>query len=249
MRYLQSYRFIFASPNWTMNVVWATLAALSTQVIPVVGQFVLIGYLFEVIDHFHYYHHRADAEGEANHYPDFNANRIMDYLMRGVWPGLASIVVMLPVALLAGALWFVGVIGTVLLSEKGGGGAAAGLIILLVVLFLIAIIFVGNVVAIPFYLRAGLSRDFVTAFSLSFARDFLSRVGWESVLAQLFMLITSTACMLLGMLACFVGIYPAMAIVFMASHYIDYELYELYLERGGTPVEIKQPMPPAGELA
>jgi hypothetical protein len=234
MRYMQSYRFIFASPNWMTNVLLGALAVLSTQVIPVVGQLILIGYLFEVIDHFHYHHNRKDPE--TDHYPDLNLNRMMDYLVRGAWPMLAQIVCMLPVVFVAMVVLFMGFIVAGIVGEQFGGAFALIIFVLMFFVY-ISILFAANVFVIPIYLRAGIARDFGSAFSLTFVKDFLSRVGKEAFLTQLFLLSTNLVLFFVGMLACFIGVFPALAIAFMAAHYLDYELYELYLERGGTPIE------------
>ena len=50
---------------------------------------------------------------------------------------------------------------------------------------------------------------------------------------------TSVLLMPVGILTCFVGMYPAAALISFAHHHLDLQLYELYLERGGSPVEAK----------
>src|SRR5690348_1752019 len=112
MRYWQSYRFVFNHPNWSSNLLLASVCLL----IPVVGQIVLIGYLFEVIDVL-LRRQPATSSGTVDEtgeealdaqvmdalpadddlivspYPEFNFSRFSEYLMRGVWPFLVQFIV------------------------------------------------------------------------------------------------------------------------------------------------------------
>jgi hypothetical protein len=109
------------------------------------------------------------------------------------------------------------------------------------------VLLVMAIVSKPLYLRAGLSRDFAGAFSMAFFRDFFSRVGKEVFLSVLFLVGTGTVLTIVGLLACYVGIFPAVALLMFAQHHIDFQLYDLYLKRGGTPVESKPLLEPYRE--
>jgi hypothetical protein len=41
---------------------------------------------------------------------------------------------------------------------------------------------------------------------------------------------------LLGYLACFIGVYPAVVILGMAQQHLVAQLYRLYLDEGGQPI-------------
>jgi hypothetical protein len=170
-------------------------------------------------------------------YPDFTFERFTEYLARGVWPFLVSLVVNLPVGLCLGLVMYIGMIALFLAGQHSGVAVALGMCAL--VFLYVFVLAVMAIVSKPFYLRAGLSRDFASAFSMTFFRDFLSRVGKEVVLATLFLAGTGTILMIAGVLACYIGLFPAVALLMFAQHHIDYQLYALYLERGGTPVEPK----------
>ncbi len=58
---------------------------------------------------------------------------------------------------------------------------------------------------------------------------------------QLFLIFSSMVVTSVGMLFCFVGIYPATALVEFAQTHLLYQLYEEYLRRGGQEI----PLPPA----
>jgi hypothetical protein len=116
---------------------------------------------------------------------------------------------------------------------------AIGLIIAGVFAFTL-LSFLWHFVTMPIILRAGLSQDFGKAFSLEFVRDFLGRVWQELLLSLLFFLITAPFVMLAGFLLLCIGIYPAAVVMQFAQFHIQYQLYELYLQRGGTPIPLKE---------
>jgi hypothetical protein len=258
--YLLAYRFVFQSRNWVMNLLWGSLCFL----VPIVGPMVFVGYLFELIEWLHRRREEeklpwveptgitAAPEGSTqaepgtsagafeyaapDQYPDFNVNRIQDYLMRGVWPVLVQLLVGLPFGMVLGLLPMAGflLIGLAVANDAGA------LVIVAIVLALLAV-WVGalvllSVVQVPLYLRAGLRRDFGSAFSMAFLKGFLKRVWLPLLLSQLFLHATGIVLTLAGMVVLFVGVYPAAALLMMAMHHIDFQLYELYLQRGGEPI-------------
>jgi hypothetical protein len=234
MKYIYSYRFLFESPNWLMNL----LAGVVCHLVPVVGPMVLAGYAFEIIESLH---RRKGAP-----YPDFDFNQLMKYLMRGLWPILVQLVVMLPFFLVIMVLGCCLSMGSSL-TQRGNGPSA--LFAVLTVFFYLAIMVLAVVISfilVPFSLRAGLMQDFRPAFSLDFAKDFFTRVWLETLLVQLFLFWSSIALMCVGILAFCVGIYPAFALIGFAHYHLLHQLYELYLERGGTAIPLKlEPVAPA----
>ena len=96
-----------------------------------------------------------------------------------------------------------------------------------------------SLVSIPLTLRAGLQQDFAAAFSLDYVKQFVGLMWREMILTSVFLIGTSVLLQFAGMLLCIVGIYPAMAIWMFASVHLHYQLYELYLQRGGTPIPLK----------
>src|SRR5262245_58216877 len=87
VQYMRAYQFIRDSKNWFMNVLMGVVCNL----IPVIGGIVFTGYLFEVIDSLH-------EDPDHRDYPDFDFNRFMAYIMRGVWPFLAALAINLVLA-------------------------------------------------------------------------------------------------------------------------------------------------------
>jgi hypothetical protein len=262
MDYLGSYRFVFRSRNWAMNLLFAVLCSL----IPAIGPIVLMGYFFEVIEYLIRRRQRGkafdyppeaiseplldalpvDSAPDSESYPDFTFDRFSEYLSRGIWPFLLQLIVGLVLGAASAFLW---IVGMVTVGVASGGKSGVLPLIFFVVFFVcyIVLAIVLGALKVPLYLRAGLSGDFASAFSMDFYRDFLKRIGKEVVLAQLFLTVSSLLVFGVGALVCCVGIYPAIALVLFARHHLDYQLYELYLERDGTPIERKQTradMPP-----
>jgi hypothetical protein len=251
MQLMAAYRFIFWNPKWPTIILIGCLSML----VPVVGIIVFIGYLFEVIE---FYHRQSEEEKiptvqpadgafqlrrtaapedvRQRAYPDFNFSRLSDYLMRGLWPALLNLVASLPITFAIIALFFVCIFLVQIAVVNKAGGLVIGLIIGVTIFAYFAVILTWSIVHVPMYLRAGLARDFASAFSFGFLKDFMGRVGKELVVAQLFLFVGGLILTMIGMLACWVGLYPATIIAFMASHYMDYQLYELYLERGGKAI-------------
>lgn len=231
MRYVDSYRFPFQSTNWMTNVLCGSVCFL----IPAIGPLIFMGYLLELVEWLHAKKPTSTA-AEAG-YPDFNVNRFGDYLKRGIWPFLVQIILSLPVSLFLAITWMI-LMG---IAAAIGSSIVTALIFLLMMTLYFATIVAMNVVQVPLFLRAGLSQDFKTGFSMPFVKDFLGRVGRETVKSQAFLIGTGMALMLVGMAAFCVGMYPAMALFLFAMNHQAFQLYELYLERGGEPIPVPPP--------
>ena len=88
-----------------------------------------------------------------------------------------------------------------------------------------------------------LTQEFAPAFNFTFVRDFIRRVWLEQLLVLLFSAVTGLPLMLLGMLCCYIGMFPAITILIFANWYLIFQLYWLYLERGGMEIPVKlQPL-------
>jgi hypothetical protein len=230
MQYLRSYLFIFDSPKWALNLLLGSLCLL----IPAIGGLLVQGYCFEVIEALH--RRRRDTD-----YPEFTFEKFVPYLVRGLWPFLVSLVIMVPL----GFLFFITFIGIGVASGAmaGGGrgpaGDAAGVMVLLLYLGFFAFLVLVSFVTMPLMLRAGLIQDFAPAFSLAFAQDFLGKMWVEMLLATLFLWVTSPLVLFAGLLVLCVGYIPAAMMILLAQHHLWYQLYELYLRRGGQPIPLK----------
>lgn len=227
MRYLRAYQFIFDSPNWLSNV----LLGLLCQMIPAIGPIVGLGYQYEMVEELHL--------SQGSRYPDFTFNRFVVYLTRGIWPFIVQMIVTMPLVFVLLFFWF-GCIGLLAATADGqGGGTIVPIVLLVMFVLFVLVIALITFLMMPLALWAGLAQDFKPAAMWAFMKEFLSLVFKEMVLVQLFGMATGTGLMMVGLLLCFVGIYPAMMLVMYAHAYLVYELYELHLERGGSEIKLK----------
>jgi len=229
MRYLGAYRFLFEHPKWGILLLIGAVC----QFVPLVGPVVLMGYIYSVIEAKH-------RHGDAA-FPDFDFNQLGAYLTRGVWPFLAAIVAALPLMILLVPAFF-GMFFLQVASARTNEPPVAGIILIVLCGIAFGLLsIVWQFATLPIILRAGLSQDFGTAFSMEFARDFLSRVWKEMLLSVLFLLVTAPFVILGGLLLFCIGIYAAAVVMTFAHYHLQYQIYELYLQRGGTPIPLKEP--------
>lgn len=227
--YFAAYSYYFAQSNWFLSLLLVTLC----QMIPIVGPIAVLGYEFEVI--------LAKHRGASRAYPEFDFGRFPDYLSRGVWPFLAQLVVMLGLVpiVLVGVFGSLAMVGFLAAPANPAPMVIVAALPALLLLFL-ALMIAMSLVMTPLALRAGLTRDFGQAFNLDFIKDFTRRVGWETVLTTGFLIISGPIVMLAGMLICFVGVYFASTLVILAYTHFKWQLYELYLARGGQPIPLAE---------
>jgi hypothetical protein len=237
MEYLRSFNYIFENPNWIMNLIWGFLASLASQIIPVLPQLVFMGYQYEVIEELYL--------TRGTRYPDFDINRFADYLGRSIWPFLVTLIVMLialPIVM--------GVGGAVLFGSAAAGAAGgedAGPFVFLIGLFVSLVVMIVlfslvSIVTTPMILRAGLSQDFASAFDFGWIQDFAGKMWLETLLSVMFLFFSIFGIIMVtcGLAAIVLG--PMMP--FVSSH-LWYQLYAIYLARGGTPIPLKPRYPVA----
>jgi hypothetical protein len=225
MQYLEMYQFVFVNPNWMTNFLWGGLCLLVAGVIPILPQLVFMGYQWEMVETLH------RRQGRA--YSDFDTNRIMDYLLRGVWPFLVSLV-----ALMIGGLVLA------LLVGQQGGDALAFIAIAAWVLAVVALSLGASLFMYPLVLRAGLSQDFGQAFNFGWAMSFAKLMWKEIVVGTLFLFATSLGLCFVGLLVFCVGMYVAAIWIMFAHAHFYWQLYEGFLDRGGEPIPFKELPPP-----
>lgn len=229
--------FVFTNPHWPTNVLWGALSLfLSSLLLP---QIVFSGYLWETLEALH--------RGETKSYPDFNANRLGDYLKRGIWPFLVILVASLGIIAVIAPIWGLGILGVVVAATQLGEVAAvvAGGLLLILLFALSASL---QLVLIPLLLRAGLSQDFSTAFDYAWVRQFIALTWRETLWGGLVLSIVAFAAQVVGLALCCVGIYPLVGMLLLAVTHFHWQLYEIFLDRGGKPVPLKArlvaPLPP-----
>lgn len=238
MRYLDSIRFVFNKPNWFVN----TLLCIVCALIPVIGQIVLLGYMYEVFDSLH--RQRTDTT-----YPDFKFERFTEYLTRGVWPFLVQLLAQAVLAVPMFIAYFVAMMVSVAAADK------AKILVVIAWLGYVAVAVIGGVVIglvmWPAQMHAGYGRQLNFGGMVSFVKDFFKRVGKELVLSLLFLFAAAMVLIPIGLIACCVGAWFVGVFLTFSQFHLKDQLYELYLQRGGAPIPVKgEPSgPPAGDLS
>lgn len=223
MHYLRAYRCLLGSPHWQKN----GLASMVCQMVPVLGHVVFTGFAFELVEVF--------SEQDDRRVPVFDIDRIGLYVVRGIWPFVAQIVALLPVLFVLGLTAF-------LLAALGRDGPSASVATRVLLIGLgpvgfLVLVWVGVLLA-PVTLHVGFRQELGTGL-FPFVKDFLSRVGRETFLAQVFVSATGLALVLLGSALCCLPAFLALAVAHFAQYHLLAQLYELYRQRGGVPVPVE----------
>ena len=233
MQYGRVFGFVFESPNWLMNLVWTGLCALFSSMI--VGTLILNGYQAQILI--------ASATQPGARYPDFDSNKIGDYLVRGLWVWLgllisSFVVALLAVVIIVPLLLIFGLIISATSSDE------PNIIVVLLglfgyVFFIVSIMVLAFAVITPVSIKVGLSGNLGEMFDLAWHMDFLKKMVFNLALGALFLMLINLLLTFLGMLLCFVGIFPAMGWFMMSQAQFHAQLYRMYLQRGGRPVPIQ----------
>jgi hypothetical protein len=229
MQYFEAYQYVFRNPNWIVNLLLVTLC----QFIPIIGPIVTLGYQFEIIESLHRDPRRV--------YPDFSFDLFVDYLKRGLWPFLVTLVVFTVLSVPLTIMIYALIIGVALLAAAIGGDGGAVVMVIgmpLAMLAIMAIMVLLGVFVIPMVLRSGLAQDFAEGFQLDFIKSFLGLTWKEIALSTLFMAITGMIAVFTGLAIFCVGSYVAASLLLLAQAHIYFQLYQLYLVRGGEPIPL-----------
>jgi len=236
MEYMRAYNYIFENPDWMKSVLFMALLFIPAM-IPGVGIIVnlfYLGYQFEVID--------SLLKSQGRQYPTFDFGRMGDYLGRGIWPFLVNLVgtvVLFPIIYIG--LLVAGLLVSGITSAAGESlGPILGMVLGLIVgVTFIGITFAAMFVMVAMILRAGLTQEFGAAFQFDWIKDFCRRMWLEMLLSGLFMMATGFVLEILGVIALCIGLLFVIPLLFLAASHILYQLYVVYLSKGGIPIPIK----------
>src|SRR5688500_5018561 len=214
--------YVFARPGWPITLLFVTLGTL----VPLVGPMVVQGYQAVLTRH-------VARHGDRD-WPLFDFDRLADYLMRGLRMFVVSLLaglIVAPVALVV--VWATVFVSALLAAAGGEYGAVVTCIglVLMAVSFLLfsALIFGALALVTPLWLQAGINPDFAGAFDFGFLRDFLKRVGREVLIAHVVLVGIHLGLMVAGLLACFVGVFPAVGLMMLVQAHLYGQLCGLYL--------------------
>lgn len=223
MQYGLAFGYFIQRTGGFTNLLLVTVC----QFIPIVGPIVALGYRSEVAQ-------TLLHDEELRRHPKFDFNRFVEYLTRGVWPFLMSLVVAflaVPVILLLVlASIFIGVA-----ANQPEVGIVVGVGFYILALFLVIAF------SAPMTFHAELAGKFDLKGAFRFAKEFWSTVGGSAVLTGLIFAFLSLIIAFLGLLCLIVGIYFASTLAQMAGQHLMVQLYAEYLERGGSPIREYDP--------
>lgn len=234
VQYARMLTFVFESPNWLMNIVWSALCALLSGL--VVGQLVMYGYQAQILISSL---HNRDAV-----YPDFDSNKIGDYLLRGLWVWLGILIA----SMLLGFLLFFCLVALILimallqLLTSDGNSVPVFIRVGMVVGYFLIIgggVISSFLLVTPVAIKLCLSGNLSELFDWGWHIDFIKRTFGSMIMATLMLIFSGMLLSLIGILACFIGIFPATGWLMMSQAQMYCQLYRAYLERGGTPVNVQ----------
>ncbi len=222
---LEALKASVQSPNWVGNLLWLSIAGLTSGFF--IGQIALFGYGSELL--------ARRAGRPENPSPDIDANRLGDYISKGIWPFLVHFLVQLAASMLIifpATLLLVG--GMALVSAGGGDDAvAASMIFFMPILFLLSL--AVYVLSVPFLIRAMVCQDFQKSFDVAWSMGFMKLMFWEIVVSSILFGVLSMMLTLVGLAAFCVGYVPAIGLVMGGLVNLLAQWYEIYLSLGGEP--------------
>jgi len=231
LNYQQILRFPFLPPK-----PWGNIAMLALcHAIPLVGPIVAMGYGAGV--------EKALLRDPSAAAPRFDFNNFMKYLERGVAPFVIALVLTL---VMVPAIWGAMVVGLLLVVMSRGNPVGVGLGVAGMFGLGIGVAILMTLFMLPFTLRAMLLGNIGASFDFRWSWDFVKRMAGPALIATLVMQLIAFPIILAGLLACYVGMFFSISIVTLMHYHLQIQLYQLYLDRGGTPLPIRDdPIAPA----
>ncbi len=227
----RALKWMFASPQWITNVFWVLICTLLGTV--VIGNIVLLGYQVDIVD--------RRSKGRQDQLPDFDANRFMDYLLRGLWPFLINLIGSAVFGMIIGALILVCVIALGVISggQEPNPGVAFVVFFPLALASLLFGFFAFSFLA-PLCLRAGLANDISEGMKFQWALG-VAKMMWPTMLLMiLYMIIVGILAYIVGLVMCIIGVFFTMSWAQLVTADLAAQAYDIYLTKGGE--EIPTPM-------
>ncbi|MCC6648623.1 MAG: DUF4013 domain-containing protein [Polyangiaceae bacterium] len=231
---IDAIKFPFQGEHWLSNL----FLAFVFQLIPVLGQIALLGWHAEIM-------HRLRS-GDPRPAPKLEFGDMMHYFSRGVPSFLGGIVVGMPFGFLIGVV--VG-LGGFIAGIVAGAMRIRGPEVVLVVYGLAGVVMLiasplmmiaGNAVTT----RAELTEDGGKALEFGKLWSYASRTWGIVLIAWFGFVCMSMLIALAGLLVCFFGVYLAAVAISIARVHLRWQIYEVYLSRGGEPIPLKFPRDP-----
>ena len=236
IRYIEALSFLFSTEDAWPNLGYALLLV----IIPIVGPIALLGWQTEILQRLVKRHPRPIPKFD---FGDFNA-----YLTRGVPPFLVNMVIAMPFGLVFGVGFGLvnGIAGFASATARHASrGAAPDFTILYILLGVggVGMLLFMPVFAIISYAastRAELTEDFGETMKLGPLFGYVRATLVTTLLAFFVWGFLSGAVVTVGLVLCFIGVYPASILVRMGGVHLRWQIYEEYLAKGGEPIKLKE---------
>jgi hypothetical protein len=236
---IAAVKAVFDDPEWKSNV----LIGLVFLLIPIVGPIALSGWMCEV--------HQRLVRRHPRPVPKIDFGDFAEYIKRGLNVFLVQLVISLPLTFIF--------MGVVMAGIIAAGAAAAGTneplvgiavsvgVGLVGLVFLLLINVLGNAATT----RAELTENFSEALSVGKLMGYAKETFGMVLVKTITFGFVSTGIVLLGLMLCYFGLYPAMVVIQIAAMHLRHQIYDAYLARGGEPIALKpvQPLPSEARLA
>ena len=213
----------FKSPNWLMNLLWMFVCQLASVI--VVGSLITFGYQAEVAE--------SRSGGRNENWPDFNPDRFTDYLMRGLWPFLWSIIWTIPLIIFIG----IPVVSTIALSGflLRSNNDVLGIIIIitggLVSLVVYCFLMLTMLASI---MHAGLGNDFQKGADIKWIVSYISKMGLTTIAVGIVFVLVTLVVNTAGFLLFCLGIIAATPLMNLMAADVYSQLHDIFVSRGGV---------------
>lgn len=236
IEYLAAFRYVFTHPEWIKNL----LIFAAFTLVPVLNTVLVYGYLYETTEHLH--------RRMSGPYPLFEVRRFAHYMTRGIWCYLIVQILSVVIAPFFVISFDGTMFSTIAISRANQAAAAVMLAVVvpLVVTLLFLFLLSLSIVVTPFLLRAGLTQDFGLTFNFRWVADYLRKMWLEVLLVNVFASLSGIVLAVLGCALFCYGALVAGALMTLASAHLNWQLYELYLSRGGEPIPLKTAVQSSG---
>ncbi len=222
---MRMIRSPFVSPNWAMNWVWMFVCDILSLFM--VGNIISVGYAMYVGE--------ARTGGRDQVWPDFEFEKVTDYLVRGVWPFLWQMIGALIVAMVVGIPAVATIaVGSALMNGQepslpsilvwGVGGAAT-----------ILFGFVMMVAMLGVSLHSGLANDFIRGADVNWLTSFVSRMWLQVIYISLVVSVAAIGMTIAGILALCLGLLIVGPLFRLYAGDLIAQVHDIFITRGGQP--------------
>lgn len=234
---IDAMKFPFQGEAWMTNLFFAFIF----QLIPILGQIALLGWHAEIM-------HRL-RRGDEKPVPKLDFGDMMHYFSKGVPAFIGALIIGLPFGMIMGVVMGVGgvVAGAVTAAMRIRGPEV---IFAIYGLGFVAFLFISPLMAIAsnaVVTRAEYTEDGSKALEFGKLWDYAQKTWGLSIMGWIGTQFFGSFIVMAGLLICFVGLYPAVVAITLARVHMRWQIYEVYLSRGGEPIPTKpnRELPPS----